>query len=65
MTAKEYREKHGINKRAIAKHYFKKDGLLDLEKVESNLATIINYVLPKSERKLDSVFEKFFDSLSE
>ena len=46
MEAKAYKKKHGIAKKEIAKHYFKKDGLLDLEKIENKLATIIEFTKP-------------------
>lgn len=65
MTATDYKEKYGIAKREIAKHYFKKDGLLDLEELEKSLGTIISYTKPQSESELKDVFEKFFDSLQE
>ena len=65
MDAKAYKKKHGITKKEIAKHYFKKDGLLDLEEIENNLSAIIGYISPKSEGELDKVFEKFFDSIAE
>lgn len=52
MTAEEYKEKHGIAKREIAKHYFKQDGLLNLEKIESKLATIIDFTAPQNEEEL-------------
>lgn len=65
MEAKAYKKKHGITKKEIAKHYFNKDGLLDLEEIENNLAAIIGYTSPKSEVELTTVFERFFDSLSQ
>ena len=65
MTAQEYKTRHGVAQRQIAKHYFKKDGLLDLEKIESKLATIIEFLRPVSEPDLDRLFEQFFSSLSE
>jgi len=65
LTAEDYKKKHGISKREIAKHYFNKDGLLNLEKVESKLATIIDYAKPNNEKKLENTFDKFFDSLEE
>lgn len=65
MTAKDYKEKHGISKREIAKHYFKKDGLLDLEQIETQLSAIINFNKPDSEPELEAMFEQFFVSLSE
>lgn len=65
LEAQAYKKKHGIAKREVAKHYFKKDGLLDLEKIEAKLATIIDFTKPASESELDKIFEQFFDSLSE
>lgn len=65
MTAEEYKKKHGIAKREFAKHYFKRDGLLDLEKIESKLAAIIEFNKPESDEELYGMFEKFFDSLEE
>ncbi len=65
MDAKTYKKKHGIAKKEVAKHYFKKDGLLDLEKVESKLATIIEFAIPTSEMDLEELFERFFRSLLE
>ena len=65
MTAKAYKDKHGIDKMEIAKHYFKKDGLLDLEQIETQLAAIINFNKPNSEIELEAMFEQFFVSLAE
>lgn len=65
MEAKEYKKRHGISKKEIAKHYFKKDGLLDLEKIENKLATIIDYIKPQSADGLSELFSNFFESLSE
>ncbi len=65
MTAKEYKQKHGIAKKEIAKHYFKKDGLLDLEKIETKLATIIDFTKPDSVNNLKKLFNQFFSTLSE
>jgi len=63
MEAKEYKKKHGIKKREFAKHYFTKEGLLNLEEIENSLSAVVDYVVPSSESELDKVFEKFFDSL--
>jgi len=65
MDAKAYKEKYGISKKEVAKHYFKKDGLLDLEQIEIQLATIIKFNEPSSEKELEELFTKFFRSLSE
>ena len=64
LDAQAYKKKHGLAKREIAKHYFKKDGLLDLEKIESKLAAIIEFNQPSSEIELDELFEKFFNTLA-
>ncbi len=63
MTSKQYKQKHWISKREVAKHYFKQDGLLDLEEIENKLATIIDYINPDNKDELEKVFLKFFDSL--
>lgn len=65
MDATEYKAKYGIAKKEIAKHYFKKDGLLNLEEIENGLGVVISYASPNSESELDMVFEKYFTSLSD
>ena len=63
MTAKEYKQKHGIAKREFAKHYFNSDGLFDLEKFEQKLANVIEYLKPDSDGELQAIFEKVFSDL--
>ena len=65
LTAAEYKKKHGIAKKEIAKHYFKKDGLLDLEAIETKLSNVIEYAKPRGERELERVFKEVFESIEE
>lgn len=65
MTAKEYKAKHKIAKKEFAKHYFDKDGLLNFEKIENKLATVISYIKPKNKKELEDVFWNFFTMIRE
>jgi len=39
--------------------------LLNLEKIESKLATIIDYTQPQNTEALTTIFQKFFENLGD
>lgn len=46
----------------VEKHYFKKDGLLDLEKIEQKLANIIEYKKPNSRSELETLIRTYLNN---
>ena len=59
IKAIEFKELHEIPKTEFAKHYFDKDGLFDLEKLERKLGTIIGYLQPKTRDELTILIKDF------
>lgn len=59
VKAIEFKELHEIPKTEFAKHYFDKDGLFDLEKLERKLGTIISYLQPKTRDELIVLIKDF------
>lgn len=62
--AMDYKEINALDKKVIAKHYFTKEGLLDLEKIESKIAPVIEYNQPKSKEEIEWMIDKFIVNLS-
>ena len=62
--AMDYKEINDLDKKVIAKHYFTKEGLLDLEKIESKIAPVIEYNQPKSKEEIEWMIDKFIINLS-
>ena len=59
----EYKADNQLEKHTIAKHYFTKEWLLDLEKIESKIAVIIEYNTPSSTKEIENIIDKFTASL--
>jgi len=59
VKAMEYKEKHEILQTEFAKHYFTKEWLFDLEKLEKKLWTIIDYMNPHTKEELIELIKDF------
>lgn len=59
VKAFEFKEKNKIPVKDIAKHYFDKNWLFDLEKVENKLAWIIEFNNPKNKEDLKKLIQNF------
>lgn len=61
VKATEYKEQNNIAKKHMAKDFFTKDWLFDLEKVENKLGVIIEYINPKDKEKLIELIKDFLN----
>ncbi len=61
VRATEYKEQNSIAKRYMAKDFFTKDWLFDLEKVENKLWVIIEYINPESKEQLIELIKDFLN----
>jgi len=57
VTALEYKEENILNKKDIAKHFFNKEWLFNLEWIESKLSWIIEYNEPRNKDELWAILK--------
>lgn len=60
VKASEYKVNYDVPKREIAKHYFSKSWLLDLEAIENDIWAVIKFQNPKNKTELEKLIIKFF-----
>ena len=63
VKASEYKEKNKLTKKEKAKHYFTKEWLFDLEKLENDVAVIIKFQKPKTKEDLENTIKEYIDTI--
>lgn len=59
VKASEFKSQNHLPKKEIARHYFTKDGLFNLEELENDLWVIIKYEKPKDRDALKELIQNF------